>query len=300
MRRPRLGPRRWNTGIPPPTVIFFVDSISNLFLRRIAGFSHFAVQNYTHNDIYFRHNLTSKPTHIHNCGKMNTTESKATDGVSPCGQRQYMLLHSPKAGIPSKSKLPFLILFIGVGIVVTRSWSDISARMIPGCSALPKSEPITYTESIERQEDAHIRKHTANASRPLIWLMSFPASAKFVLRVDTEVIACLCQHILFSFTRSRIRGHPTRAILCGQSREKIPQPTTEGNTLARMERAYLYSKKNPEAHSGLPRRKTIAIVQNRVILLPKRTVEVGVTYAAQMGTSRTIASSHADALKDIT
>jgi hypothetical protein len=131
---------------------------------------------------------------------MNTTGSKATNGVSPSQRQQYTLLNSPKAGVPSTSKLPFVILMIGVGIVVSLSWSDIGARMIPGCSTLPKSEHIAYDESIERQDGAHIRKHTANVSLPLIWLMSFPASATFVLRVDDEVLAYSFKHILSSYS----------------------------------------------------------------------------------------------------
>jgi hypothetical protein len=122
------------------------------------------------------------PLHIQ-LRKMNATEPKASNGVSSSQRQQYTLLNSPKAGVPSKSKLPFVILFIGVGIIISLSWSDIGARMIPVCSTLPKSEHIAYDESIERQDGAHIRKHTANVSLPLIWLMSFPASA-------TLCIAC--------------------------------------------------------------------------------------------------------------
>jgi hypothetical protein len=109
------------------------------------------------------------------------TESKAIVVTSPSGGRQqYMLLRSPKAGIPSnyKSKLPFLVLFIGVGVVVSRSWSFIGARMNPGCSTLPKSDEIAYVESTERQDESDIQKRTANVSLPLIWLMSFPASTQ--------------------------------------------------------------------------------------------------------------------------
>jgi hypothetical protein len=131
------------------------------------------------------------PLHIQ-LRKMNATESKASNGVSSSQRQQYALLNSPKAGVPSKSKLPFVILFIGIGIVVSLSWSDIGARMIPVCLTLPKSEHIAYDENIERQDGAHIRKHTANVSLPLIWLMSFPASATFVLRVDNGVLARSC------------------------------------------------------------------------------------------------------------
>lgn len=117
---------------------------------------------------------------------MNPTESKAIVVTSPSGGRQqYMLLTSPKAGISSKFKarLPFLVLFIVVGIVVSRSWGYMGARMDPGCSTLPKDDQIAYAESIERQDETHTQKRTANVSLPLIWLMSFPASTKFYMCV---------------------------------------------------------------------------------------------------------------------
>jgi hypothetical protein len=166
-----------------------------------------------------------------------------------------MLLTSPKAGISSKFKarLPFLVLFIVVGIVVSRSWSYMGARMDPGCSTLPKDDQIAYAESIERQDETHTQKRTANVSLPLIWLMSFPASTKFyyVCDVMRRKPKTSTQHSS-PFVISRIREHPTRAISSGPSRGKTLPRTTVGNTLIGMERANPYSKTNPEARSGLP------------------------------------------------
>jgi len=110
-----------------------------------------------------------------------------SSGSSPRG---YTLLNTPKASgvvVLSSSrwlKIPCcLVLFIGTGILIGRSWTDIlGARMIPGCTTQQKNgrhvnydmEDDEYPDDIIRP----IRKHAvvANVSLPIVWLMSFPAS----------------------------------------------------------------------------------------------------------------------------
>lgn len=111
-----------------------------------------------------------------------------SSGSSPRG---YTLLNTPKAAgvvlLSSSSrwlKLPCcLFLFIGIGILLGRSWTDIlGARMIPGCTTKQKNgRHATYNVDDDEYPDDNIRpirKHAVgtNVSLPIVWLMSFPAS----------------------------------------------------------------------------------------------------------------------------
>jgi hypothetical protein len=102
----------------------------------------------------------------------------------------YTLLNTPKAAgvvvLSSSSrwlKIPCcLVLFIGIGILIGRSWTDIlGARMIPGCTTQQKNgRHANYdVEDDEYPKDnvISLRKHAvANVSLPIVWLMSFPVS----------------------------------------------------------------------------------------------------------------------------
>ena len=119
--------------------------------------------------------------------RIHRRRATMNSGSSPRG---YTLLNTPKASgmvVLSSSrwlKIPCcLVLFIGTGILIGRSWTDIlGARMIPGCTTQQKNgRHANYDMEDDEYPDDNIRpirKHAvvANVSLPIVWLMSFPAS----------------------------------------------------------------------------------------------------------------------------
>ena len=118
---------------------------------------------------------------------MNTLSlNVSTDGESPRGWQQYMLLQSPKAGFLSKSKLPFIILFFGAGLLVGATWSKHGLEAAPRDSAMAKRKHLltstadTYDDVDETTDTNHLRGHGTDGHFPLAWLMSFPVSNAYI------------------------------------------------------------------------------------------------------------------------
>ena len=110
------------------------------------------------------------------CGKMNTL-NVITDGDSPRGWQQYMLLHSPKSGLISRSKLPFIILCFGAGVLLGGTWNKIGLRMTSGYATFPKSQHFASAKAdVDETAKSFLRKQSATDSLPIAWLMSFPVS----------------------------------------------------------------------------------------------------------------------------
>ena len=107
---------------------------------------------------------------------MNTLDLKVdtTCDDSPRGWQEYLLLHSPKAGLLSgSSKLTFIILFFGAGVLIGSTCSKIGSQMVPGRATFPTSKRVAYMDGTN---DSYLRKKSTNETLPIAWLMSFPNS----------------------------------------------------------------------------------------------------------------------------
>ena len=101
-----------------------------------------------------------------------------TDGDSPRGWQRYVLLHSPKTGLVSRSKLPFVFLYFGLGLIIGGTLNQIGMRTTPGCVTFPTIQPNAHAEiNVDKKANSFRgREHSVTDSFPVAWLMSFPVS----------------------------------------------------------------------------------------------------------------------------
>lgn len=116
--------------------------------------------------------IPSKHKMITNNLKVATT----TNGDSPkaCKHQRYVLLHSPKAGLLSRSMLPFVILFFGAGVLLGGTWTKLGLRMTP--ATWPTSKHSTAGASGKANINETTTTFQSANVLPIAWLMSFPVS----------------------------------------------------------------------------------------------------------------------------
>ncbi|KAL9188554.1 hypothetical protein ACHAXT_006932 [Thalassiosira profunda] len=124
------------------------------------------------------------------------TEADSPRAASP----RYMLLHSQKAGLLSRSTLPFFLIAIGTGVLLSATWNKLgivgsNCPSLTGSKndAVSSAEIVGLTGSLARGQnsnssfratdgrqndltDSLARDKSSNSSFPIAWLMSFPNS----------------------------------------------------------------------------------------------------------------------------
>lgn len=133
-----------------------------------------------------------------------------TNGESPRGRHQYMLLHTPKSGGTAiHPKLTVLvILSLAIGVILGGTWYKIDARTDPCTQStrgvvsigdyLLRSQhangtlSTTWGNTSVTRGDSQLRNPNVDTALSIAWLMSFPVS------YSLSYIACIGDESLLS------------------------------------------------------------------------------------------------------